>query len=268
MYDILIIGSGPAGLSAAITARARGKSVAVISNSAAESGLCRAPLIANYPGLPGMSGAELSDRLVSHARGLGAAIITGRVVSALPLKGGFSVGWGGEFESGGALILALGAVQTSVFPGETELLGRGVSYCATCDGMLYRGKRVVVVPLAPDAGAEAGYLRSIGCLVTEVTADDIEILGGDKVKSVSADGESIPCDGVFILRETVAPSALLRGIETRGGYIKTDETMSASVRGVFAAGDCAGGVKQIAKAVGEGQRAAFSAISYIEGAGA
>jgi thioredoxin reductase (NADPH) len=268
MYDILIIGSGPAGLSAAITARARGKSVAVISNSAAESGLYRAPLIANYPGLPGISGAELSDRLVSHAREAGAGIITGRVTSVLPLKDGLSAGWGDEFASGRALILALGAVQTSVFPGEAELLGRGVSYCATCDGMLYRRKKIVVVPLAPDAGAETEYLRSIGCLVTEVAAGDIEILGGDKVVAVSAGGEVIPCDGVFILRETIAPSALLPGLETRGGYIKTDEALSASVRGVFAAGDCTGGVKQIAKAAGEGQRAAFSAISYIEGTGA
>jgi thioredoxin reductase (NADPH) len=268
MYDILIIGSGPAGLSAAITARARGKSVAVISNSASESGLYRAPVIDNYPGLPGVSGAELSDRLVSHALDMGAELIPGRVTSVLPSKNGMSVSYGSEFASGGALILALGATASSVFPGESELLGRGVSYCATCDGMLYRGKSVVVVSLAPDAPAEAEHLRSIGCRVTELRSENIEILGDTKAEAIVADGEKIPCDGVFVLRKIIAPTSLLPGIELLDGYIKTDAALATSVRGVFAAGDCTGGARQIAKAVGEGQTAAFSAIAYMERGGA
>ncbi|MDR0445800.1 MAG: FAD-dependent oxidoreductase [Oscillospiraceae bacterium] len=264
MYDILIIGSGPAGLSAAITARARGKSVAVISNNAADSGLYRASLIGNYPGLPDISGAELSDRLVSHARAVGADLITGRVISANATKDSFGVAYGSEFESGRALILCLGATQTSIFPGEAELLGRGVSYCATCDGMLYRGKNIVVVSLAPDAPEEAEYLRGIGCHVTELKTDDITIRGDSRVRSVLADGDEIPCDGVFVLRESVAPAILLPGLESDGGYIKVDRDFSTSVPGVFAAGDCVGGALQIAKAVGEGQQAALSAATYID----
>ncbi|MDR0838779.1 MAG: NAD(P)/FAD-dependent oxidoreductase [Oscillospiraceae bacterium] len=264
MYDIIVIGSGPAGLSAAITAAARGKSVAVISNSRTESGLFKAPVIDNYPGFPGVSGAELSGKLMVHAQGAGARILSGRVTSALSVTGGINVGYGSEFESGRALILALGIVQTHVFPGEAELLGRGVSYCATCDGMLYRGKKVVVVSLAPDAPEEAEYLRSIGCDVTEVTTTDVVIFGVDRVQSVTADGVSIPCDGVFVLRRTVAPATLLSGLETADGHIAVNDDFSTSVPGVFAAGDCVGPPYQIAKAVGEGQLAAFAAIAYID----
>ncbi|MDR1328242.1 MAG: FAD-dependent oxidoreductase [Oscillospiraceae bacterium] len=262
----MIIGSGPAGLSAAITARARGKSAAVISNSATDSGLYKAPSVENYPGMPGVSGAELSRRLIAHAREMGADIITGRVTSALAASGGLSVGFGSEFETGRALILALGVVQTSVFPGEAELLGRGVSYCATCDGMLYRGKSIVVASLSDGAAEEAEYLRTIGCRVTEITTNNIEIRGGIKVEVVIADGAEIPCDGAFILRKTIAPAALLPGLETSDGFIKINADFSASVPGVFAAGDCIGGARQIAKAVGEGQLAALSAIAYIDNA--
>lgn len=263
MYDVIIIGSGPAGLSAAITARMRGKSVVVISNSSADSGLAKAVEVGNYPGLPGISGAELSGKMLMHAVGMGAEHITGRVTTILPMGKEIGVGYGSEIVSGKTLILATGVVQSAVFPGEAELLGRGVSYCATCDGMLYRGKKVCVVCLSPDADEEADFLASIGCEVTRLKTKKIVVNGADMVTSITADGEEIPCEGVFILRQTIAPSSLLSGLETNKGHIKVDTSMKTNIPGVFAAGDCIGTPYQVAKATGEGQIAVLSAVEYL-----
>jgi len=264
MYDIIIVGGGPAGLSAAITARMRGKSAVIISNDRSDSGFYKAREINNYPGLHGLSGAELSDRFVSHALEMGAEMIDGRVTAVLPAGGEIYVSYGSETQTAKALILATGVAQASVFPGETEFLGRGVSYCATCDGMLYRGKKVCVVMHAPDAAQEAGHLVSIGVDVTRLETKNISVVGDDKVTSVVADGEEIPCDGVFILRPTIAPGSLVPGLETLDGRIRVDPSMATNIPGVFAAGDCAGLPHQVAKAVGEGLVAVLSAVDYID----
>lgn len=263
MFDILIVGSGPAGLSAAITARMREKSVAVISNNRTDSGLYKAVEIGNYPGLPGISGAELSGKFTMHAQGMGAELILGRVTTILPMGKEITVSYGSEIASTKSLILATGIIQTSVFPGETELLGSGVSYCATCDGMLFKGKKVCVVCLSPDAEQEADFLESIGCLVTRLKTKNITVNGEGKVTSVTADGEEIACEGVFILRQTIAPDSLLTGLETDKGHIRVDRDMKTNIPGVFAAGDCTGTPYQVAKAVGEGQIAVLSAIEYL-----
>lgn len=263
MYDIVIVGNGPAGLSAAITARMREKKVVVISNSSADSGLSKAAEVGNYPGLPGISGAELSGKMLLHAEGMGTELITGRVTTILPMGSEINVGYGTEFVTGKALILATGVIQASVFPGEKELLGSGVSYCATCDGMLYRGKKVVVVTLSPDAEEEAEFLSSIGCDVTKVKTRKVVVNGEDRVTSVTVDGEDIPCEGVFILRQTIAPTSLLPGLETDKGHIRVDRSMKTNIPGVFAAGDCVGTPYQVSKATGEGQIAVLSAVDYL-----
>ena len=269
MLDLIVIGSGPAGVSAAITARARGKSVLIISNPAADSGLYKAPVVDNYPGLPGISGAELCNRLTAHAESLGAKLRMGRVTSILPMGETFSVAFSNDFATARAVILALGTVQTKVFDGEAELLGRGVSYCATCDGMLYRQRKVVVAALAPDAHAEAEHLRKIGCEVTEITPKSARILGTDHVVGIEADGETLDCDAIFILRQSIAPSALLAGMDVRDGHLVVDSHYRVSVNGTFtpgiyAAGDCIGKPHQIAKAIGEGQTATFSAMEFAD----
>jgi len=162
MFDIIIVGGGPAGLSAAVTARQRNMNVAVISNGAAESGLHKAKEIGNYLGFHRITGQELLQRMTDHALGAGAEIINGKVNTILPLGGGFGVGYGPDILDSKSIVLATGVAQTSVFPGEAELLGRGVSYCATCDGMLFRGKRICAVCLAPGADEEAEYLNLWG----------------------------------------------------------------------------------------------------------
>ena len=163
MYDLLIIGGGPAGLSAAMTARNRNLSVCVICGGAADSALHKAGHVTNYPGVPDVSGPALLETMTQQARALGADILRERALSAMPMGKTFGVSAGKEFAEGRTLLLATGIAQRGTFPGEAEFLGRGVSYCATCDGMLYRGKRAAVIGLAADAPEEADFLREIGC---------------------------------------------------------------------------------------------------------
>ena len=230
-YDLLVIGAGPAGLTAAIHARARGKSALVVSNDPLSSPLSKAPAMANYPGLPGVTGAE-------------------------PVEN--------DAVEGRAVILAPGVSRAAPLKGESELLGRGVSYCATCDGMFYRGKRVVCAGDAPNFDEEVEFLRSIGCQVSVTRLAGLSILGTDRVTGVrDAKGDEISCDGVFLLRSSIAPARLAPGLETEEGYIKVDGRMATNLRGVYAAGDCTGQPLQLAKAVGQGQAAAHFAIEAM-----
>lgn len=264
-YDIIVIGGGPAGLTAAIHGRVRNRSVLVVTNEPTASPLCKAPAMDNYPGIPGVSGLELVDTLVKQAKALGAEFRTGRALGVMPAGGGCFVSIGSDVEEAGAVILAMGVARANPLQGELEYLGRGVSYCATCDGMFYRGKEIVVAGDAPDLAEETEYLRGIGCRVTEVRLPGLTILGDGKVTGVrTARGEEIPCDGVFLLRSTLVPGQLAPGLELDGAHIRVDRTMATNLPGVFAAGDCTGEPLQLAKAVGEGQMAAHSAIQYLD----
>ena len=278
-YDVIVIGGGPAGLSAAVQARVRNKSVLVVSSPAEDLPVWKAERIDNYLGLPGLSGAELMERFEAHARELGVERRTGRALNAMPMDGGFFVAVDSDVVEGRALVLASGVSQGPALPGELEHLGAGVSYCATCDGMLYRNKDVVVVGKSTHAPEEANYLHGLGCRVTYVSAKAPEgldpaipvvqarrlsILGEGKVSGVEADGNTIPCDGVFLLRSAVAPTQLLPGLELDGPYIRVDRNMATNLPGVFAAGDCTGLPLQISKAVGEGLVAGLRAAEFLD----
>ena len=277
-YDILVLGGGPAGLAAAVAARGRDKSVLVVGNRWQDSPLARAERIDNYPGLPGCTGARMLEEFHSHAARMGADFVVGRAISLMAWEG-FSLTVGSEVYQGRALILAPGVVRQAKYPGEEEFLGRGVSYCATCDGMLYRNKPVVVVGRAPDAPHEANYLHTLGCQVTYVAqqppegldpaipfvrAGRLAVKGENTVTALEADGADLPFAGVFILRQAVAPTDLLPELATEGGYIRVDREMATNVEGVFAAGDCTGAPLQVSKAVGEGHVAALSACAYLD----
>ena len=281
-YDIIVLGGGPAGLSAAVAARGRNKSVLVVGNRWQDSPLARAEQVDNYLGLPGVTGMELLEQFRRHAEELGADFVLGRVISLMAWNG-FHLTVGSELYEGETLVLAPGVVRQAKYPGEAEYLGRGVSYCATCDGMLYRGKPVAVVGRSGDAPREAAYLKSLGCQVVYVApkrptalepdipflqANRLEIAGAQTVTTLVADGAPIPCSGVFILRDAVAPTDLLPQLETLGGSIRVDRSMATSIPGVFAAGDCTGGPLQVSKAVGEGLIAALSAAEFLDRRGA
>lgn len=260
-YDLLVVGGGPAGLTAAIHARARDKSVLVITNEPTASPLCKAPEMANYPGLPSVTGLELVERLAGQAKALGAEFKLGRALSVMPMGKSVMVSVENDAVEGQAVILAPGVSRAAPLKGENELLGRGVSYCATCDGMFYRGKPIVCAGDAPNFQEEVEFLRSIGCRVAEEKMAGLEILGPDKVTGVRRlSGEEIPCDGVFLLRASIAPAQLAPGLALEDGYIKVDGHMATNLPRVFAAGDCTGQPLQLAKAVGQGQTAAHFAI--------
>ena len=277
-YDLIVLGSGPAVLAAAVAARGRGKTALVIGNRWQDSPLAKAEKIDNYLGLPGRTGYELLEEFQKHAEGAGVEFVNGRAISLMAWNG-FTVTVGSDAYQGRALIMSPGVVRQTKFTGEQEYLGRGVSYCATCDGMLYRGKDVVVAGRTADAPEEAKYLQSIGCHVTYtapkkpaelpddipfVAANKLEIRGEQKVTGVSLDGNEVACEGVFVLRASLAPTDLLPALEVDGGYIKVDRAMRTSVEGVFACGDCTGAPLQVAKAVGEGHVAGLSACEYLD----
>ena len=267
MPDVIVIGAGPAGLSAALTLRSRGKSVLLLESPGAVSALAKAEKVDNYPGLPEIGGKALLEAMREQALSLGAEFLSEKALSVMPMGDRFYVSAGQETLEARSLILAAGAARGKTLPGEEALLGMGVSYCATCDGMLYRGKNVAVLGFSADAEEEAEFLRSIGCNLRFFSAEESKkarILGENRVEGVEIDGEIIPFDGVFVLRDTVAPQALLPGLELQGVHIAVQPDMRTSVAGVFAAGDCVGTPYQIAKAVGEGNIAALSAAKYLD----
>ncbi len=280
----MVIGAGPAGLSAALNARVRNKSVAVVSRRLTSPSLEKAPWVDNYLGIERISGSELSGRFVEHARTAGAELIESDITGIFNLGDSFAA-LGSEREfSAKAVVIATGSVQEASIPGESELLGMGVSYCATCDGPLYKGKRVVVLGYTAHAIEEANFLAQICSEVTYVVARSIKaedrpelaegirvlkkrvlgIRGENKVEEVELDGETIPADGVFVVRDSIPVERLLEGIEVADGAIVVDREMATNVPGVFAAGDCTGRPYQVAKAVGEGLVAGLSAARYID----
>ena len=279
-YDVLIIGAGPAGLSAAVQCAARGKTALVIGNPPTHNPLQKAERVDNYLGLPGLTGGELLTRFSAHAAATqGITLLEGRVLTAMSMNGVFYLTVGSDVYEGRALILTSGVTRVQPYPGEEALLGKGLSYCATCDGMLYRGRDVVVVGLARDAAEEAAMLAKMGCKVTFVApkrpeelgeaipfikAVKLSILGADKVEAVQTETETIPCQGVFLLRDTVAPTALFPTLAVENGYIQVDRAMATNLPGVFAAGDCTGLPLQVSKAVGEGQVAAHTATQWLD----
>jgi thioredoxin reductase (NADPH) len=263
--EILIIGGGPAGLSAAINARARGKSVLVVGNPPEENPLWQAKKVDNYPGLPGVTGAELLQAFRAHAEQSGASFLTGKALNTAYTGGRWYVSVGSDVQEAQAVILAAGIVRGKKFPGEEEFLGRGVSYCATCDGMLYRGRQTAVLGWTASAAQEADFLRGIGCTVRYFEKPRTCVIeGGAAVERVTVDGETVPVDGVFLLRPTAAPTELFSGIRVENGFVQTEPDLSVGLPGVFAAGDCTGGPLQVAKAVGEGLLAGQRAALWLD----
>ena len=281
MFDISIIGSGPAALSAAVNAKQRNKSVCVFGRSLDSSLLFAAEKVDNYLGMPDVTGEEMLNQFYAHAVKRGVEFKESRISQIMSMGDYFVINADNEFFEAKTLILAIGLNKSRGIEGEMEYLGKGVSYCATCDGMLYRGKKVVVVGENEEGEAEANFLADVCEQVTYVPLyqpvlnlkETVEVLQGKpkavvgegiRVTGIEVDGETVECDGIFFAKNSTPPESLLFGLNTDGKNIIVDRNMATNLPGVYAAGDCTGAPFQIAKAVGEGLVAALSAAAYID----
>ena len=278
--DIAIIGTGPAGVSAALTATNRNKSVLLLGSRQMSEKVAKAHEIRNYPGIPMVKGSDLAAAFRDHLDRAGIAITEKRVGAVYAMGDYFALQIGEEMAEARAVILATGVVQANPLPGEKELLGRGVSYCATCDAPLYRGKTAAVIGYSPREEAEAAFLSEVCSEVSYFPMYKEETSLPEKVRVIrekvtgiaQEDGRRIvqtekgtyAADGVFVLREAVAPDTLVPGLEAEGPHVRVNRKMETSLPGVFACGDLTGTPYQYIKAAGEGNVAAISAAAYID----
>jgi thioredoxin reductase (NADPH) len=304
--DLLIIGAGPAGLSAAQYGARANLEVLVLEALAPGGQALYIDVLENYPGNLGVNGGppksgwEFAGDLRLQAENFGAKFLSGNALSLRKEGGLFRAELeNGESLSARAVILASGAERRKLgVPGEEEFFGRGVSYCATCDGPLFKGKRILVVGGGDAACDEARYLsrlsprvvlvhrrdrfRAQRALAERVLADPHievrfntrlrEIRGGERVSSAlledlpSGELREEEAGGVFIFAGTLPRTAAAGGAETDGdGYVLTDQRMESSIPGLFAAGDVrASPFRQVVVAAGEGAVAAHCAAAYLE----
>lgn len=287
MDNVVIIGSGPAGVSAALYARRGGAEVTVLSKGLALSGLEKAEKIENYYGLAEpISGAELHMRGIEGAKKLGVEFVEDELLSLMFNDNftGFKVTGKEHVLNADSVIVATGAYRQSLnVPGVKEFEGKGISYCATCDAFFYRGKTVAVVgagvyalheaqALLPHA-AQVMLLTNGADLTAEVPpeirvcATKIAVIDGDErvEKVVFADGTEVALDGAFMALGTAGSTAIARkiGAQLDGNNIQIDAQGATNVPGLFAAGDCTGGLLQIAKAVYQGAEAGLAAVRYL-----
>lgn len=276
--DIAVIGGGPAGLSAAINAVLRNKSVKIFTN--ALNYLQKAEKVDNYLGFYNISGQELMEKFVDHANKLNVSFEYGKVIDIMKYNDMFMINFNGKIINAKAVVLALGITKEKMLNNEEKLLGKGISYCATCDGALYKGKNIAVYGNADDIIEEANFLSSLGVNVNYITVKkDIkglnqninvingiisDIIGDNKLEGVIINDKYIKLDGLFLLRNSIAPNSIVKDLILEDGYIVVNRNMETNIKGIYACGDCTGNPLQISKATGEGLVAAQNAAKYID----
>lgn len=279
-YDIAIVGTGPAGVSAAITAKIRGKSLILFGSRHLSDKVEKAHSILNYPGLPNVSGSQLAQAFREQLDSLNIPITEKQITAVYAMGDYFVLQTPEEMIESSTVILAAGVVTAKPLPGENEFLGRGVSYCATCDAHFYRGKTVAVLGYSEQACREADFLAetcekvlyfpaaphevTVGSRVEVVNEKPAAILGSRQAEALETKtGNRYAVDGVFILRSAVAPEKLVPGIAVEDNHIRVDLQMKTNLPGCFACGDVAGPPYQYVKAAGQGNVAALSAVAYL-----
>jgi len=291
MYDVIIIGQGPAGYTAGIYCVRRNLKTLIVGEVPGGK-MSWTTDIENYTGFRKTTGPKLTEKMKSHVKDLGCEIIQAKVSKIEP---GFKVYFEDKIEEAKSVIIATGTLERRLgIEGEEELRGKGVSYCSTCDGPLFKDKPIAVVGGSDTAVKAAEYLATIGEKVYLIhrrdqfraeeanvekvknnlkielvlNAEVTKINGKDKVESITLkDGKELKVDAVFIHVGVIPTTEVIKDIKVElddRGFIKVNEKMETNVKGVFAAGDVRGGILQIVQATGDGATAAMSAYMYVK----
>lgn len=279
-YDIAIIGSGPAGLSAALNTKIRNKKFIIFGSKDMSTKLVKAHKINNYLGFYGKTGAEIKDEFANHLKAMDIEITEEKVNNIYAMGDYFTLMVNEKSYEATSIILATGVNFGKPFKGEEEFLGKGVGYCATCDAPLYKNKVVTIIAYNKHEELEANFIATIASKVyyipmykEEVEVDSsieiindvpVEIIGERTVKKLVLKNREIETDGIFILRDSISPGQLVPGLKIENNHVEVDRTMKTNIRGCYAAGDIVGAPYQYIKSAGEGNIAALSAVSYVD----
>ncbi|MBO4873206.1 MAG: FAD-dependent oxidoreductase [Lachnospiraceae bacterium] len=300
MYDIIVIGAGPAGMTAALYARRAGKKVLLLEKEYPGGQIVNSPLVENYPALPNVSGAEFAEKLQQQIADLGVEIEY-REAETLEKKDGFFTVNGSEALQAKTVILATGVSHRGLgLPGEEELVGLGISYCAVCDGAFYRGRDAAVIGGGDTALQDAIYLSALcrtvyvihrresfraasvlvekagqkgnivfktPCIPREYLSDDNGVTGLVLENAKNGSRETLNVDGIFLAVGLAPQNDFARSLVSLSeqGYLMASDDVVTEVPGLFAAGDCrVKKVRQLTTAVGDGAMAATAACEYLD----
>lgn len=279
MYDVAIIGRGPAGVSAAINASIRNKRIITFGKDSSK--VLSSPLINNYPGLPEVKGSELSDRLFKHLLATNSNLCEKNITAIYAMGNSFTIQAEDEMIEAKTVILTVGVDFKKSIENEDVFLGNGISYCAQCDAPLYRGKIVCVIGYNKESVEETQFLAEICKKVYFIPIidldnnfefeDNVEII---KDKPIKFEGEGhtqtlqlkdrrLDADGFFIIKDSYPIGTLVPGLTVDGPHVIVNKRGETNIKGLFAAGDITGKPYQISKAIGEGQMAAFAAVEFL-----
>lgn len=300
LYDTIILGAGPAGMTAAIYCKRAGMSVLVIEKSVPGGAVAITSEVANYPGFKSIGGTQLSDLMFEHMKALGADVVFDEVISTNLTAQIKTVKCANGTYQGKTVIIGIGAAARRLnLDNEKQFLGKGISYCATCDGNFFKGKDVAVVGGGNSALEDAIYLSNLAKTVylihrrDEFRGDAIlvetmdktknvkpvlmsivsKISGNNKIESItvsnlcSKEHKELKVDGVFVAIGRGPDTEIIdkEVVRDKGGYIVTDEKMRTNIEGVYAAGDIRNTpLRQIVTATGDGAIAATTAYGYIK----
>ena len=285
MYDVIIIGAGPAGVSASLYTKRANKKTLIIHND--NGGLKKAQKIENYYGFEnGIEGEELYQIGIKQAENIGVEVKKEEIIKIESANENFKVVTDLNIYEANSIIIAIGTKRNKAnIKGIKELEGKGISYCAICDGFFYRNKNVSVIGSGNYALSETNDLLPIANKITILTngekapefrADNVEVItkpiekieGKNKVEEVLfKDNTKIKTEGIFIAQGTAGSIELAKKIglvTTDNGNIKVNEKMETNIKGIYACGDCTGDILQVSKAVYEGAVAGLEVIKYLK----
>ena len=280
MFDCIIIGTGPAGLSAALNLKKYNKDFVWFGTKRLSDKVIKAEMITNYPGLPNVSGPDLFKAFDASREAAGLEITEKTVTNVMKNGNTFMVLADNDIYEAKSIILCIGVMNAKLLEGEDRLLGRGLSYCATCDGQFYRDKKIAVITNDAKYEHEVEYLADLAEEVIYLPTFKDSVISRENVtfnsgvpaalegeakveKLVLKNGEVLEVDGVFALRNAIVPTKLFPQLEVDGGHVVVDRGCRTNLDGCFAAGDCTGLPYQYTKAVGEGNVAALNCITWL-----